>query len=132
MTTDALVAKGQHKLHLDEKVQWMWERDENKPMFGLYRYQHIQLWRDGQRKHFVSEMGPTIAHPFWTQFNFPALGEYSVGECLEIADGLREGQPPQENDPLDLALSYLNLLEENQNRRVHKSTFGSGGQIVRV
>ena len=127
MTTDALVAQGAplQKLHQDEKVEWIWESDAEKPMFGRYRYQHIQLVRDGNMRHFVAELGPTGAHPLWAPFNFWAAGLYSVGEVLAIAERLRENRPPEEHEPIDLARSYLNLQEENQKRRSHRSTFGA-------
>lgn len=124
MTTDNLVAQRQHRLGLDEKVEWMWEWEKDKPGYGLYRYQHIQLVREGQMRHFVAEVGPVIAHPMWKPFNFWAAGEYSVGECLEIAERLREGKAPDNDEPIDLALSYLRLLEERLKRQAHISEFG--------
>lgn len=108
------------KLGLDEKVEWIWERAE-----GNSWQQHIQLVRDGRMRHFIAKMGSIIAHPFWKPFNFPALGEYSVGECLEIAERLRNNKDPEENEPIALAQSYLKLVEEKAKRRDHISTFGS-------
>ena len=131
MSTDSLVATGQRKLHLDEKVEWIWECEKDKPRHGLYRYQHIQLVRDGAMRHFVTEVCPVIAHPAWKPFNFWAAGEYSVGECLEIAERLREGKPPENHEPINLALSYLQLLEEKHKRRMHASTFGPAITKVR-
>lgn len=133
MTTDSLVAQGTglRKLHLDEMVEWMWERDEHLPGRGQYRMQHIQLVRDGQMRHFIGEIAPTIAHPTWKEFNFPALGCYSVGESLEIAEMLRENTDPEQYEPINLALSYLKEIEERQKRRVHQSVFGSGFVKVR-
>jgi len=124
VTTDGLVARGQHKLHLDEKVEWIWEGNADKPQHGLHRYQHIQLVRDGQMRHFVAEIGPVSDHPGWYPLTFWAAGEYSVGEVLEIVERMRKGKPSENDEPIDLALSYLNLLEEKQKRKAHISEFG--------
>lgn len=109
---------------MDEKVEWVWESDEDKPMYGSCRYQHIQLVRGDKMRHFVGEMGPSSNYPLAHPFNFWAGSEYSVGECLEIAERLREGKPPEENEPIDIWASYLRLLEEKQKRRNHASEFG--------
>jgi hypothetical protein len=126
MTTDALVSTGlpQGKLHLDEKVEWIWERDETRGILGHHRIQHIQLVRGGKMRHFFADMGSQISHPHWQPYNFWAAGVYSVGECLEIGENLRESKPPEWHQPVNLAQSYLNLLEEKQKRRVHASEFG--------
>ena len=130
MTTDNLIAQGQRKLHLDEKVEWVWERDENIPTRGMHRFQHIQLVRDGRMRHFIWEMGPSSNYPLAHPFNFWAAGDYSVGECQEIAERMREGKPPEEREPINLALSYLRLIEEKAKRKAHKSVFGS--RLVKV
>ncbi len=119
MVLELLDRPNEHKLRLDEKVEWIWERDEG----GRWR-QHIQLVRDGRMRHFIADMGSIIAHPLWKPFNFWAGGEYSVGECLEIAERARNNKEPEDNEPLDLAQSYLKLIEEKRKRRDRMSTFG--------
>ncbi len=128
MGVELLEAKGQplQPLHLDEKVEWIWERVE-----GPCWKQHIQLVRDGRMRHFIADMGSTIAHPHWQEFNFWAAGEYNVGECLEIAEGLRNNKDPEEYEPIDLAQAYLKLLEQKAKRRAHASTFGKYGNHQR-
>jgi len=129
--TDIRTKQDGIRLGLDEKVEWLWEADKDKPMFGSYRYQHIQLARDGEMHHFVWEMGLSSEYPLAHPFNFFAGGYYSVGEALEIADNLRQNKPPEEHEPIDLAMSYLKLIEERHKRRRHASTFGRYLQVVR-
>lgn len=114
----------QYKLHVDEKVEWIWEREEQVKAQVWHWKQHIQLVRDGRMRHFIADMGNIIAHPHWKPFNFWAAGEYSVGECLEIAERLRNNKDPEVYEPIDLAQSYLKLLEERAKCRNHVSTFG--------
>lgn len=108
----------------------MWERDEDKPEHGSHRYQHIQVLRGDKMYHFIKEMGPSSSFPLAQPFNFWAGSEYNMGECLDIAERLREGRPPEREEPLDLAQSYLRLLEERAKRRNHTSEFGPA--IVKV
>ena len=125
------VADIQTRLGLDEWVEWLWERDEafhpvtKVPVSPMHRFQHIQLMRDGVMKHFVHDMGLSMLHPKWQPLNFPAFGYYKVGEVLEIADGLRENRPPEDDEPIDIAQSYLNLIEEKAKRKRRASTFGA-------
>lgn len=127
MQAELLEAKGQllQPLHLDEKVEWLWERAEPVEGKGSHWKQHVQLVRDGRMRHFIAEMGSIIAHPHWQEFNFWAASEYSVGECLEIAEGLRNNKDPEQYEPINLAQSYLKLLEEKAKRRAHASTSGN-------
>lgn len=102
----------------------MWGRIENKPELGFHYVQHVQVFRNGERRHFEEDLGPMVGHPHWQPFNFPAVEEYSVGEAREIAEELRLSKDPQQHEPINIAESYLNLLEERHKRKVHASEFG--------
>lgn len=124
-TFDSLLPTGgvdMAPLRGEEKVIFMAERDEDKPMFGPRRFQHVFVRRGEYECHFVEDLG---AHPEWQQFNFPALGFYTVEEAVEeFAPRLRENTDPHDFEPIDMKLEYLEQLEEQGRRRAHRSTFG--------
>ena len=119
-----------HFLLTDERVQWLWERDEDKPMLGPHRYQYVEVRRGEKRQTFKKELGPSAlfakAHPF----NFWAAGLYSLGEATEQAEWLREAQPEVEQ-PSNIAEQYRRQLEEKQALRRHRTVVGPAITIAR-
>ena len=131
MNTEAVIDHKERRLPLDAKVEWIWEWEKPVDGSGPHHLQYVQLVRDGEMRKYMTDLGPIVAHPHWKQFNFWAGGEYNLGECLEIAERLRNNRDPEQYEPINLGLSYLGLLEEKHKRRLHRSTFGPFVRIER-
>lgn len=81
------------KLHMDEKVWSLYEKDEQVtlrgPMYGkVRRFQTIRIIRDGKLVEFTRDLGPSanfVAAPFAVM----SLLEDSVGQVMDYADFMR-------------------------------------------
>ena len=111
-------------LLIDDRVWSIWERVEDKPMWGAHRYQYIVI-RRGEREHlYVKDLGPEVLFPNACQWNFWAANEYSIGEAVEIGERLREGKDPEPREPTDLGAAFMNQQEEKRALRAHRTTSG--------
>ena len=118
-------------LLLDEKVEYLWERTNDKPGYGPYRYQHITSRRGNLLVEFVKELGSALLFPGASPLNILCMGLYSVGEAMEIADRMRENKPPEEVEPTNLMQKWAEEQDEKRMLKQHKSVSGSHLAIQR-
>lgn len=113
--------------HPDQKVEWA--RGFLKPVegspLGAHYIERMEVWRGDRRVAIDRDLGPVALHPTWQPFNFWAGAEYSLGECREIAERLRNNKPPEMYERIDMAQSYLRLCEERQKRQKGLSPIGA-------
>lgn len=119
-------------LTVDERAWSLWEEDKSVDGQGMHRFQKIRVRRGELQCDFVKDLGPSFLYPKANPFSFLAMNQYSVGEVMEQAEWLREGQPPEDGrEPTHLLEEFKKELDEKQALRAHRSVSGPHITIAR-
>lgn len=112
-------------LTVDERAWCLWEFDKAVERQGMHRFQKITVRRGDYQCDFVKDLGPSFLFPKASPFSFFSMNMYSVGEVMEKAEWLREGQPPEDgHEPTDLLGEYKKELDEKLAQKAHRSVSG--------
>ena len=120
----------------DERAWSLRERNlVRPPTHQWHRYQIITVVRDDHLAEWWHDLGP--AEQFkGPEIEVPSLGEHSVAELREIADGYRNRTDwisfaAEQRAESTLIADFLTQTEENWKIINNQSVFGPGGQIQR-